>query len=117
MIVVPGQSTAVAVRHMLIPVESDVVKGAGQAVPAGRMRFFHAHHVGRGGHPHTALAQGPIHQGHLEFDGCTRFNTPGSQEKDARGADVLRQQGDRNGFRLPGDGNESEGQVKRGARW
>jgi len=84
--------------NLVVAIKFQIVEGSGNAKPARCGSGFDADDASFAADDHVAAAHRAADQDNFEFDGGGDSELPGAEEKDAGGADVASDQGDRKIF-------------------
>ena len=78
---------------MVVAVKLDIIKGSGDAMPAGHGCGFRAADMGHGGHDDIAETQRFADQDNFEFDRSADWQLSGAEKINAGGTDVASNEG------------------------
>lgn len=89
-----GLDTGLKRRDIVVAIEFQIIKGSGDAKPAGHIGGFYAGDAGFADDDHVAAAHGAADENDFEFDRGLQIELARAKEKYAGGAYVASDQGD-----------------------
>jgi hypothetical protein len=100
---------------VVVAVKLNVVKGGGDAMPAGHSRRLGAAYMRHGGHDNIAESERFADQNNFEFNGGADRQLPGAEKINAGGADVASNEGYGRVFRDSARSAKTQGEIQCGA--